>query len=101
MTVRLPPPAIMLISLLLAFVITLTEFILALSAPQLDLPKGAHPVQVGAIELTETDLYPEPDHVGTYRKMEAFFARQTQIANQLGKSDIKVRYQTLKSAIET
>lgn len=84
----------MLGAVLLAGLITLTVFLVALTPPQIDLPSGAEPVRVGDISLTKTDLYPEPDHLGTYPAMEAFFARQSQISALLQRETVEVTYVT-------
>lgn len=98
---RLSPLSFMLGALLLALLVTTTAVLLALRAPQLDLPQGAQPVQVGAVTLIPTDLYPEPDHFGTYPKMEAFFDRQSLIMKELRKPSIAVTYADAEGAMQT
>ncbi|WP_113911759.1 sensor histidine kinase [Roseovarius dicentrarchi] len=61
---------------------------LATGQPQLDLPEGAVPVRLGAQDVTPADLIEEPDTLGSFAAMSAFYQRQTQLAEVLGQDSV-------------
>ncbi|MFC6762179.1 hypothetical protein ACFQFQ_28705 [Sulfitobacter porphyrae] len=98
---RLSPTAIMLTAAMIALILTSSAVLLSIDRPYLDLPQGATPTVVGDVVLEETDLISEPDFLGTYPRMTAFFARQDLIAAQLTKPEVSVTYMLPDGVTET
>jgi signal transduction histidine kinase len=98
---RLPPAAIMVASVVIAVAMTLAAVLIAIDRPQLDLPRGAVPLQVGEMELAPTDLIAEPDQLGTYSAMRAFFDRQTRLVGELEAPTVTVTWRTPQGATRT
>jgi signal transduction histidine kinase len=89
---RLSPTALMSLFVATAFVGCALASLLALRLPQLDLPNDAVLQKVGSTQIIATDLYPEPDHLGTYPRMLRFFERQTQITAEMNQPMVSVTY---------
>lgn len=98
---RLSPTVIMLTSAMIALILTTSAVLLSIDRPYLDLPQGATPTVVGEVVLEETDLISEPDFLGTYPRMTAFFARQDLIVAELAKPEVSVTYTVPGGATET
>lgn len=98
---RLSPTVIMLTAVITAMILTASAVLMSIDRPYLDLPTGAHPTVVGQVTLAETDLISEPDFLGTYPRMTAFFARQDLIVAELAKPEVRVTYTLPDGETET
>ncbi|WP_422825224.1 ATP-binding protein [Thalassococcus sp. BH17M4-6] len=86
---------------LLGCAMSLVSILVALSQPQIDLPRGAVPVEVGGIEILPTDLIEEPDQLGTNAAIAAFRERQSLIRAQLDEPRVEVAYRLPDDRVET
>ncbi|APE45937.1 hypothetical protein BOO69_20470 (plasmid) [Sulfitobacter alexandrii] len=98
---RLSPTAILLTAVVVAMVLTASAVLTAIDRPYIDLPEGAVPTVVGDVTLEDTDLISEPDYLGTYPRMTAFFERQDRIAALLAGPEVTVSYAMPDGTTET
>lgn len=75
--------------------------------PSAAVPKGATLMSVGSVgdgtglDLQASDLIEEPDVLPSYAQMDAFLARQQQIAQLLAQPQVILRWQTADTGGET
>ncbi len=86
------PASLFLGVVLFGLLLTFVTVWIALSQPQIDLPEGAVPTRVGAVEVIASDLLEEPDLLGSYTAIQEFRARQTLIHGELNQPDVTVAY---------
>lgn len=85
----------------IALIACITASLLALRPVHVDLPAGAVPTRVGSIDLIPSDLYPEPDHLGTYPLMREFFGRQTTLTAALSQPSVHIAYTTAQGQADS
>lgn len=89
---HIPPLVILAVAVLLALVLSGGAVLLATGGPYLDLPPGAVALRVGNIGLTATDLMEEPDQLGRFDAMQAFFDRQSLITAELARPQVDIAW---------
>lgn len=84
-------------------IVALTIFASAVSfvvsRPHIDVPAGVDLLAVNGVVIIATDTMEEPDKLGSFPKMRAFFERQTLLASQLDSQTVLVRYQMPDGAV--
>ncbi|QUJ76941.1 hypothetical protein KDD17_02485 [Sulfitobacter albidus] len=68
------------------------SLVVALQQPQLDLPRGAIPLQINDLSYEDSDRYEEPDQLGSYAAIQRFNARQGAFRAQLEQDEVTLRY---------
>lgn len=74
---------------------------IALSQPQVDFPADAVPTRVGDIDLIDTDLMEEPDQLGSFAAIRAFYARQDLLREQLEGDSVTVTLALADGSVKT
>lgn len=85
--------------MLVALMILASAVVFMTSRPHIDLPPGAELVSVNGIEIIPTDTIEEPDQLGTFALMRAFFDRQTQFAAELDAPSVMAGYRMPNGAL--
>jgi signal transduction histidine kinase len=98
---RIPPATLAFAAIVLALMMSTAATLTALTLPEVDLPPGAVPVVVGGTELIDTDRLEEPDQLGDFVKMRAFFGRQTVLAAALAQPEVTITYALPDGTTET
>jgi signal transduction histidine kinase len=89
---KLSPASLFLAVALVGLLMTATTVWVAMSQPQIELPRGAVPTKVGDIEIIPSDLIEEPDQLGSYAAIQEFRARQTLIRDVLDQPEVNVSF---------
>jgi signal transduction histidine kinase len=79
---------------LVAFLIFASAVLFVTSRPHIDVPAGAELRSVNGIDIILTDTIEEPDKLGSFAEMRAFFDRQSQFTALLDAETVLVSYQT-------
>lgn len=90
---RISPAQIFLSAVVLGLVMSTCAIWIAVSQPQIDLPKDAVPTRVGAVDIIASDLLEEPDQLGNFAAIKAFYARQSLLRDALAGDTVRVAYQ--------
>ncbi|MEQ6204659.1 hypothetical protein ABMC88_16580 [Sulfitobacter sp. HNIBRBA2951] len=98
---RQSPLTVALLSIGLAAALFVLSVFAAIDRPFIDLPQGAVPVSLNGVALVPTDTMPEPDKLGSYSALRAFFERQSMLAAQLQAERVEVGYATVAGATLT
>ncbi len=89
---RISPAFVGLAAAALGLAMALAAILVALAQPQIDLPKHAVVLRLGNVELRPTDLMEEPDHLGSYKAIQGFNARQSLLRAQLDADTVEASY---------
>jgi signal transduction histidine kinase len=89
---RISPALVFLAAVILGLSMMATAVWIALTQPHVDLPEGAVPTRIGGFVLLPSDLMEEPDQLGSFDAIRAFYTRQTLLRAELEGEFVDVVY---------
>lgn len=88
-------------AVLLAIAIFGLTLFASLDRPTIKLPTDATLLSLNGVSLLPSDTIEEPDQLGSFSDMQAFFDRQTLFAAMLAKDTVTADFRTSNGAVET